>query len=195
MSGFELFFPFMAGSTAAGVGTGVGVGAGAAGVGLTGGAMGVGLGGTAAAGGTSIMSSLPMLLMSGSSLLQGVGQYQSNKANAEISKVQSKQARLNAAYNERRQREVSARVMGDQAARFGASGVAMEGTPLLVMADQARQSELEALAIRNQGKTASEGYKAEASQYSKAASYSLMGGLLESATYGGAAYAKAKGYY
>lgn len=151
--------------------------------------------GATAAGATSIMSSLPMLLMSGSSLLEGFGQYQANKANAEISKAQAKQARLNAAYNERRSREESARLMGEQAARFGASGVAMEGTPLLVMADQARQSELDALAIRTQGKQASEGYKAEARGYRRVATSSLMGGLIKSAAWGGGAYGKYKGYY
>ena len=133
---------------------------------------------------------LPMALMGGSSLLQGFGQYQSNKANADISKVQSKQAELNAAYNERRQREQSAQLMGEQAARYGASGVSMEGSPLMVMADQARQSELEALAIRNEGKMASEAYKSEESQYKKAATMSLMGGVLNSAGYGYGAYKK-----
>jgi hypothetical protein len=196
--------------TVAGVGGAVGAGATAAAGGLSAlggmsalgaGASALGVGGsvaagaTAAAAGTSILSALPNLLMSGSSLLQGLGQSQANSANAEISKVQAKQARLNAAYNERRQREDSARLMGEQAARFGASGVAMEGTPLLVMADQARQSELEALAIRNQGKMASEGYLSEAEGYKRAASSSLMGGLLKAAAYGGGAYGRYKGYY
>ena len=144
---------------------------------------------------TSIMSSLPMLLMSGSSLLEGLGQSQANSANAAISKVQAKQAQLNAAYNERRSREESARLMGEQAARFGASGVAMEGTPLLVMAEQNRQSELDALAIRNQGLQAAEGYNAEERGYRRAASSSLMGGLIKAAAYGGGAYGRYKGYY
>jgi hypothetical protein len=134
-------------------------------------------------------------MMSGSSLLEGFGQYQANKANADISKVQAKQARLNAAYNERRSREASARLMGEQAARFGASGVATEGTPLLVMADQARQAELKALAIRNEGKQASKGYLSEARGYKKAASNSLMGGLITASAYGGGAYGRYKGYY
>jgi hypothetical protein len=138
-----------------------------------------------------------MLLMGGKSLLEGYGAYQANKANAETAGVQAKQARLNAAYNERRSREASARIMGEQAARFGASGVAMEGTPLLVMADQARQSELEALAIRTEGEQASEGYLAEKRGYKRAATSSLMGGLLEASGYGGAAYLrnKYKGIY
>ena len=218
MSGFELLFPFLAGSGAGAAATGAAVGStmgatslagiSAASAGAIGGAasaaLGTGglLGGAGAAGltaggaaGGSIMSSIPMLLMGGKSLLEGYGQYQANKANAGIAGVQAKQARLNAAYNERRQREISARVMGEQAARFGASGVAMEGTPLLVMADQAREAELEALAIRNEGKQASEGYLSEARQYRKAATNSLMGGLIEASAYGGAAYLRRKGIY
>jgi hypothetical protein len=151
--------------------------------------------GTAATGGSFLMSALPKAMLAGSSLLEGFGQSPSNKANAEISEAQAKQARLNAAYNERRQREVSNRMMGEQQARWGASGVAMEGTPLLFMADQAREAELEALAIRNEGKQASEMYKAEASQYKRAATSSLMGGLMSAAGYGAGSYLKYKGKY
>lgn len=189
--------------TAAGVGGVVGAGATGAALSALPVAAGVGMGGAittaaTAAGvtaGTSILSAMPNLLMSGASLLEGISGSQTNKANAAISEVQAKQAKLNAAYNEGRSREESARLMGEQAARFGASGVAMEGTPLLVMADQARQSELEALAIRDQGLQASEGYKAEASGYRRAATNSLMGGVLNAAAYGYGANRRYKNPY
>jgi len=173
-----------------------GAGAGLTGViGSTGAAAAAGAGAGGILGSGITAGQVGNALMAGSALTEGYGKYKSNKANSEMSKVQAKQAKMNSAYDSRRAGEESARLMGEQAARFGASGVSMEGTPLLVMADQARQSELDALAIRNQGKQAAMAYKAEAQGYKRAATNSLMGGVIKAAAYGGGAYGKYRGVY
>ena len=66
-------------------------------------------------------------------------------ANAEIS------AKNKAEYDEKIHRESVRRILSQQRALYGDSGLSMEGSPLLVMEDSMKQGELDALAIRHGG--------------------------------------------
>lgn len=144
----------------------------------------IGAAATTATAGASLMN--PWTFMALGQGVKAVSEYKAGQANAEVSKAQAKQATLNAQYNESRSREASARIIGEQIANIPANvgGV----TPWMLVSDQKRQAELEALAIRTEGKITSNAYKNEARGYRRAASNSLIGGLMSTAGYGYVGY-------
>jgi hypothetical protein len=88
------------------------------------------------------------------------------KFNASIANRNAQLATLNAQEQERRQRRLGRKRLGALRANIGASGVALTGTPLDLLADSAAQEELDALTIRHQGKL-------------KSTSLNLQSGLLK----------------
>lgn len=78
--------------------------------------------------------------------------------NAEFNALQSEkkaiEAREGAQYEEDRLRERNRFLIAEQRAKFGASGVLFEGSPLEVLGFQAGQNELDALAVRRTGQNA-----------------------------------------
>jgi hypothetical protein len=87
------------------------------------------------------------------------------KANQYLSKVAANEAlarQYQAQVAERQERRRAHLILSSQQAAFGASGLDPNaGSPLLVMADSARQAELDALNIRWSGKLASGSADAE----------------------------------
>lgn len=81
-----------------------------------------------------------------------------NNENAEFNALQSEkralEAREGAQYEEDRTRERQRFLLADQRAKFGSSGLLLEGSPLEVLGFQAGQNELDALAIRRTGQNA-----------------------------------------
>jgi hypothetical protein len=74
--------------------------------------------------------------------------------NAAVAEQGAAAARDKAAYDEAMHREQVRKILSTQRALFGVSGVDMTGSPLLVMEDTAKKSELDALAIRYGGDVA-----------------------------------------
>ena len=99
----------------------------------------------------------------------------SAQAQAEQSRQQARTAKQQAEYA-KQQAEADAqtkqrqfdRVLAAQRARFGASGVLPEGTPLLVEMQSQEEAALDVLRVRHGGLVASQGLRAEAAQFRRA---------------------------
>lgn len=82
--------------------------------------------------------------------------------NAKIARNQAQAARDAASADAETKRRQYERVLASQRARFGASGVHAEGTPLLVMLESEEEAALDVARIRHGGAVASQGLEAEA---------------------------------
>lgn len=89
------------------------------------------------------------------SIASGSAQARASEANAQISEQNASLERRRSAEEERLFRRDLVRLKGSQATGFASSGVTLEGTPLLVLAETAAEGEKEALAIRTGGAVAS----------------------------------------
>ena len=101
--------------------------------------------------------------------LSAYGQIQQGKAqqkwgsyNAALAERDAETARLNAEYEAGVQCKETQKLLGRQRALYGKSGVTLEGSPLLMMAETAAEGELDALMIERGGKTRAQGYRSEA---------------------------------
>jgi Flp pilus assembly protein TadB len=104
-----------------------------------------------------------------SSIKQGEAQKEAAEENAKIAEANARAAQEKAAYDEEMHRERVKKILKSQRALYGASGVDMEGTPMIVQADTMEQGELDALAIRRGGDVAA------AEQRSMARLYKMQG--------------------
>jgi hypothetical protein len=144
--------------------------------------------------------SMMMMAMGASSLISASGSLQEGQAsegaaayNAAVAR-QSAQASVDkAAYDEEMHRERVRKLISSQRAAYGASGVDIEGSPLLLLEDTAAQGEMDALAIRYGGEVEASQKRSQAELYelqgknAKKASYYKAGSSLLS---GGASIAK-----
>lgn len=126
-------------------------------------------------------------LLIASAVLQGVGLVSQgiaarNEANfrAQVFARDAELARQASIFEEDRLRERTKRLISSQKAAAGASGSTLEGSSLLVIAETAEDSELDALAIRFSGSVA------EASARSSAALSRLEGRAAQTAGFIGA---------
>ncbi len=95
----------------------------------------------------------------------GQAQQQAAGYNADVAENQAQAARNAAAVDEEASREKARRIQAAARATYGASGASQEeGSPLLVLMDNARQSELEVQRIRYSGELAARGYQNEANR-------------------------------
>ena len=97
------------------------------------------------------------------------GQYEQGKAqkkwgsyNAALAERDAETARKNAEYEAGVQRKETQKLLSRQRALYGKSGVTLEGSPLLLMAETAAEGELDALMIERGGRTRAQGYRSEA---------------------------------
>jgi hypothetical protein len=89
----------------------------------------------------------------------GQAQQAAGEYNADVAEQQAQAARASAAVDEEAAREKARRIQAAARAAYGASGVSQEeGSPLLVLMDNAAQAELEAQRIRYAGELAATGY-------------------------------------
>ena len=85
------------------------------------------------------------------------------KYNAKVAENQAAGERMRAAVAAGQQREAHRRVIANQRAQYGASGVDVaSGSPLLVIADSAKQAELDAQIILSGGEARAGGFQAQA---------------------------------
>lgn len=97
--------------------------------------------------------------------------------NAAVATEDAKAAKYKAGYDEQAHRDQVRKTLSAQRAAYGASGVDMTGSPLLVMEDTAQQGELDALAIRYGGDV-------EASRQRSAANlYRMQGSSAKTSSY------------
>jgi len=109
--------------------------------------------------------------------LQGIGSQQSaaqqkqagetgaaiGEFNAQVAEQNAKIAKANAVAEEIKIRQGAKRLKGKQTAAYAASGVDVgEGSPLIALADTAREAELQALDVRTKGEIQATGFEQEA---------------------------------
>ena len=125
------------------------------------------------------MATAALIVASAGTAMSAYGQYrqgqaqaqaqdynaQVNRNNQQISEMNARQAEQAASYKENMQRDRAQRLAGAQEAKFAKSGVLMSGSPLDLMADQAMQSEMDALALRYEGDVNAWNARARGTQY------------------------------
>lgn len=96
------------------------------------------------------------------SLREGQSAQAAANYNAAVQEQQAQITEAQAAEEERRQRAMARKVIGQGRANVGASGIQMEGSPLDVLEESAANAELDSLTIRNQGQLKAWAYRAGA---------------------------------
>jgi hypothetical protein len=111
--------------------------------------------------GTGITAS--QALIGGSALVGALGAYNQAEGQAAVDEQNARNARATGYANEMQSRDESRRAMASQLAALSARGLNLSsGTPLALMAESARDAELNALTVRaNAGNTAA-GYRFQA---------------------------------
>lgn len=122
------------------------------------------LGGGSALAGAGVAAGAAGGIMGGFGAAQeGRNAYQMAKYNAAVKEQEAKAIEAKTGFEQTRQAEVAERAGGTMRARMGAAGVvATTGTPLLVQAKQASESELENLMIGYEGMTEAARARSEA---------------------------------
>ena len=92
----------------------------------------------------------------------GQAQKSAAKYNAALAEEEGRAARAKAAFDEDRHRDQVERLQSSARALLGGRGIDIEGSPLLALADNAMEGELDALAIRYGGDVAEMRARAEA---------------------------------
>lgn len=118
------------------------------------------------------------LLSAGSSIAEGAAAGDAADQNSAMARLKAKQATEQAQVQETQYRSQSAKEMGSNRAAVGASGVDFGGSATDVLAENARNSEMNALNIRHQGAVQAAGLNQEADQYAAQASSSRTMGYL-----------------
>lgn len=85
---------------------------------------------------------------------QGRAASKAARYNAALAEQEAEQERQRGRFEERRSRVRGKALLSAIQSGYGTAGVASEGTPLLVQAEQAGEIELEALLLRHGGETA-----------------------------------------
>ncbi len=105
-------------------------------------------------------------LTAAAGIASAVGTLASAKASANAANYNAQVAENNATYsrqigaeNERRQRVQNTKALGSIRAKYGASGITLDGSPSDVLAENAANAELEALMARHAGIVEAIGYK------------------------------------
>lgn len=122
------------------------------------------------------------------SILQGSQEAAAANYNAAVARNNAITARRSAAADAAAQRRDTSKLLGSQAAAYGASGVLTEGSPSEVMAETARAGELEALKLLYGGDLEATNQEAQRRMFKQQARNSVLSGFL------GAGSALASGY-
>jgi len=130
----------------------------------------------------SVASYVAPIVGAGGMIYSGMAEGQAAGERAKIARQQAAAAKVRSAEEERQSRERYQRLMGTQRALYGKAGVRMEGSPLLVLAETAREAEREAEYIRKWGHVEAGQRQSEAEMEKKAATTSRWGGLMGGGT-------------
>lgn len=124
------------------------------------------------------MAWLSVAATAASTLMQGVSSYQQGKYNAAMASRQADETRAVTQVEEQRQRIRAQAALSAQRARIAASGVDLEGSPLLAMEEGAANAEYDALAIRYAGSSQEARLRAQAAQDRWSGSRALFGSII-----------------
>lgn len=120
-----------------------------------------------------------------STIKQGEAAAEAANKQAALAEQAAADSRNQAEQQEKRQRILNKKSLGDIRANMAASGIQLEGTPLDVLQESATNAELDAIAIRHGGEMRARSYQGEAelsryrgSSYRDAAYMSGVGELL-----------------
>lgn len=135
------------------------------------------------------MNALPMIGLAaniGGTALSAGGQLAAGNAAKATADFNAKKAIEEAQIQEQQQRTADMRTISSGRARVGSSGVEMSGSPLDVLAESARQAELNALIIRRGGQLDAQSQEIAGANAQSASRIGAAGTLLT----GGASIAK-----
>jgi len=116
-----------------------------------------------------------------SAISQGQQQKSAAKYNQKVAENQAIGTRQEAAANAEKQRRAASKTIGSMQANYAASGVSLEGSPLEVLEQSARNAELDRLNILWSGETRAQGYQNTASLEGARGSNAMASGLLSAA--------------
>jgi len=125
-------------------------------------------------------------------LYTGMQNYQAGQYNAAMAREEAKTQEVLTDIEIQKHRRDVKRLKSAQIARYGASGVTLEGSPLLVMADSAAEAELDEALIRYSGWAKARGLRSEAYLSNKKGRESLYGSTLKAGGTLLTGYAKTK---
>jgi hypothetical protein len=101
----------------------------------------------------------------GGTIMSGYQQLQTGQYERDLAYRNAQQSELSADYNEALKRNESERDIAKQTVALAGQGNRIDtGTPLLLLAQSARNAELDALAIRTEGVARGQSYKAQGDQ-------------------------------
>lgn len=113
---------------------------------------------------------------------QGQRAREADRYNAKVAQSQAAAAQQSAAVQEAAIRERNQRVQASARAALGESGITTEGSPLLVLMDNARQAELEARLTRAEGDRAAAGYQSQSRLLNYYGGQAASAGYLQAGT-------------
>ena len=108
------------------------------------------------------MSAAGGILQAYGQVKAGEGAQRAYEFNANQADINSRQAELIAAQDERQSRIVGKKAIGSMVANYGASGVNLEGSPMDVLAESLAQVELDSLNARYSGQSKAINFRNEA---------------------------------
>lgn len=124
----------------------------------------------------TVLTGLSALVGAAGSIASGRQQAAANRYNAQVADQNAQRAILTSEAEAARSGDQNRRRLASSVNAYGASGVALEGTPLDVMADLAAEAALDEQIIRWRGRTQQAGFQSQAAQDRAAARRATMAG-------------------
>ncbi len=125
----------------------------------------------------SLVSFAPVI-QAGAAVVGGLAAFQQSRFQAAVASANAKAAKQQAQAEEIRLRRDRVRRIAATRAAFGAAGVALAGTPLDVLAEQALEAEEDALLTRFGGRVRARAFRFQAGAARAGAGGALLGGAL-----------------
>jgi len=151
--------------------------------GLAGAAGGAGGAAAGASGLATAMSVIGTGLGVVGSIAGGVQQNNVAKYNAQVAENNAGASRAEASYEANMQREQQRRIMGAQRAAGASSGLDLStGTPVAVLGDTAKQSEMDIMARLYSGEAAAVGFQNQAAQFRAEGKAAKQAGFINAGT-------------
>ena len=120
----------------------------------------------------------PMIMVAGQ-LYQGVQAKSTADYNAAVAKEEAKTQAVLTDIEIARHRRASKKLQSEQIARYGAAGVTLEGSPILVMADSAADAELDEALIKFEGASKARALRSEARLHKLTGDAAFTGSLIK----------------
>lgn len=123
-------------------------------------------------------------------IYQGLQAKYTSEYNAAVAKEEAKTEEVLTEITIQRHRRFAKKLQSAQIARYGAAGVTLEGSPILVMADSAAEAELDEALIKFEGASKAGALRREASLQKMYGKSALYGALISAGQTGVQAYEK-----